>query len=146
MSITYVKDDILQSTADLIVIPVNCVGVMGAGLALKYSKLPFVNIRPYREACLANALLPGRCYLAGRRFAYATTKLHWKDPSKEEWVESILDDLVAIALLGNHITIDIPALGCGCGGLSWGWFKSAARDRLKPLNGPTFDIHIYEPL
>jgi O-acetyl-ADP-ribose deacetylase (regulator of RNase III) len=145
MSITYVKGDILQSTADLIVIPVNCVGVMGAGLALSYSKHPFVNIRPYREACLANALKPGRCYLAGRRFAYATTKLHWKNPSKEEWVEGALSDLVSIALLGDLKTIDIPALGCGCGGLSWEWFKATAEAWLKPLSVKEFDISIYEP-
>lgn len=145
MSIRYIQGDILESTADLIVIPVNCVGVMGAGLAKQYAlKFP-EQLRAYKEACLANALNPGRCYPAGRRFAYATTKLHWKNPSTEEWVIRALEDLVALAFLTGPMTIDIPSLGCGCGGLSWSWFTEIAQSRLKPLSGPTFDVAIYEP-
>lgn len=146
MSIRYVQGDILESTADLIVIPVNCVGVMGAGLAKQYAKVYAAKLPSYKEACHAGALEPGRLYPAGGRFFYATTKDHWKQPSLDHWIISCLADISATALLLSAAKVAIPALGCGCGGVDWKTFKRMAETHLHPLRGPSFDVTIYEPL
>lgn len=121
---------IFLSTTSMIVIPVNCVGVMGAGLAKEYANRYPDGLEAYRKACKLHSLIPGHAYRYGRRTIFATTKDHWGNPSKIEWVRGCLWDILAISALADDAWIDIPALGCGLGGLSWDWFKGAARSTL----------------
>ena len=128
--------DIFATPSDTIVIPVNCVGVMGAGLARQFAtKYPSVFIE-YHKACSEGRYYPGGCFeyiLPVIPIKYAllvTTKRHWKEASTISMVESC-----AIAIRRNleqrlqenplePIDISIPALGCGCGRLSWEQVKS----------------------
>lgn len=57
------QGDILASDADAIVNPVNCVGVMGAGLALQFKKAFPQNFRAYKKACDASQLQAGGLHL-----------------------------------------------------------------------------------
>lgn len=53
-------------------------------------------------------------------FVLAATKDHWKDPSQIGWVESILEDLThRLTMVREPMTVCLPAIGCGLGGLPW---------------------------
>ena len=108
--------NILESDADLILIPVNCVGVMGAGLAKQF-KDQFPRLYPqYRKLCELNVIDVDKepvvlCY----KWCMFPTKKHWKNPARIEYIESGLRYLSKT----NYKTIAVPKLGCGCGGLNW---------------------------
>lgn len=116
MPITIKHGSIFDSTADVLVCPVNCVGVMGKGLALEFKKRFPKESRWYATACGAGCMDPGTV-LAESNIRFAATKNHWRDPSRIEWVEKCLiamtDDTSA------DRSIALPQLGCGCGGLDW---------------------------
>lgn len=115
------RGNILDSEADLIVIPVNTVGVMGAGLAKAAArKWPHLE-RGYRNWCRrfrpsGGGLCvpfpeerPTACLLA--------TKEHWRDPSRLGWVAVGLDRLADYVDWKDVPSIALPMLGCGLGGL-----------------------------
>lgn len=120
--IKYVKGDIFQSRCSALVNPVNCVGVMGAGLALQFKNRFPKNYIYYRRQCLLKRLSPGDCLLFKEEDTYilnVATKDHWKDPSLVEYVE---DGLVNLKFTIQTLGVDrvaVPALGCGLGGLDW---------------------------
>lgn len=110
-----------------IVIPVNTVGVLGAGLARQWkicvgkdSKF----VKNYREKCFSKTLEPGKIAIDdvdnSLAYVYAATKKHWRDPSTVENIESVVK---SIATKLNHsvedVTLHIPAIGCGLGGLNY---------------------------
>lgn len=117
--------DIWTDDADVLVVPVNCVGVLGAGLA-REAKRRFPTLEPvYRALCRHASFRPGGLvvleageYRLPRSVALATTKDHWRDPSQLEWVATIC---VAMdwADRPDGRSWAVPALGCGHGGLPW---------------------------
>lgn len=113
--ITTKHGSIFDSRADVLVCPVNCVGVMGKGLALEFRKLIPSCYSPYRYACQHKLLVPGQIYQTSN-IILAATKNHWRHPSRIEWVESCLE---LIAAYSNTKSLATPQLGCGCGGLDW---------------------------
>lgn len=141
--IHYVSGDIFSSGCDILVNPVNTVGVMGAGLALNFkSKYPGMFQR-YFDDCRAGLLRVGEVKLYpvehGKRFiANFPTKEHWGNSSKIEWIQDGLDDLReklnGVAVSGKSIAF--PKIGCGLGGLDW--------EDVKPLLVKTFSD--YEPV
>jgi O-acetyl-ADP-ribose deacetylase (regulator of RNase III) len=140
--------NIFDSNAEFIVIPVNCVGIMGAGLAKQVATLhPFVRER-YIEVCSHGHIIPGQVGPSFgstgkdgtfRHFLMAATKDHWRDPSKLEWVVAIIEML---AMVGKRASIAVPALGCGRGGLDWAVVKPIIIKHLEPVSGT---IEVYEP-
>jgi len=117
--------DIFQTRAVAVVIPVNCEGVMGKGLAFAAKTALKVQSKAYMAECKNRLCSPGSIYvhpgdLGGLdKVIFATTKDKWKDPSKLLWVEEIIDKLtVEIPRLGLP-SVAVPALGCGAGGLAW---------------------------
>jgi O-acetyl-ADP-ribose deacetylase (regulator of RNase III) len=116
---------ILDAQADAIVIPVNCVGVMGAGLALAAAQR-WPELRAgYRSACEHGNLRPGTLWggwtheIDQRFVVCLPTKRHWKDPSRLDDVRAGLSALRALADGRRWASVAVPALGCGLGGLSW---------------------------
>ena len=130
MSVEYKIGNIVEDDADLFVIPVNTVGVMGKGVALEFrNKYPEI-LPDYISVCNNNRLLPGKCIIfkfpsRNGYWAAFATKGHWRYPSKYEWIEKGLDDLRLIIespkIFDNSSinSITIPPLGCGNGGLDW---------------------------
>ncbi len=121
-----ISQDIFSMKTDAIVNPVNCVGVMGAGLArqfrLKYPEM----FREYAKVCMNNTLRPGIMHV----FIISTkqtpnfiinfpTKLHWKDPSDVSYITKGLIALREEIVSREIHSIAIPKLGCGYGGLDW---------------------------
>ena len=124
-----VSGDILESKAPIIVVPVNCKGVMGKGLALqakqKWPKM-FESYKSFCEgACPSypDGLEPGGVVCIqqepNRYVACLATKDDWRNPSKLEWVETGLKQLVVLSMQINFCHIAIPRIGCGLGGLDW---------------------------
>lgn len=123
-----VQGDIFNAKTEAIVNPVNCVGVMGKGLALAFKQRYPNNYAAYRKACQTHELQIGRIFtyrLKGDgegKLHYIInfpTKDHWRDASKVSYIEQGLDALArTIEEIPIH-SIAIPPLGCGLGGLSW---------------------------
>lgn len=130
------NEDIFTSTCDYIVNPVNCVGVMGKGLALEFKKRYPQMFKDYVDRCNKKLVKPGEPYVYENIINFPT-KNHWKFPSKLEWV---LDGLSLIKKNFNNCSIAIPPLGCGCGGLDR---ASVAKKMLEMFSNATIDLHIY---
>lgn len=132
--------NILESQVDAIVIPVNTVGVPGAGLAKQAAdRYPEMVIK-YREYCARCILQPGspQVITEPRKMILFPTKIHWKDKSNIRWIIDGLDTLRKQD--GMFTSIAIPPIGCGLGGLNWADVKpeieSAFEDSL-------CEVHIY---
>lgn len=125
MPITYKHGSIFDSEADVLVCPVNCVGVMGKGLALEFKRrFPRESAQFLSDYRRGWGISPGNIAWYCKRIGMAATKDHWRDPSKTEWVEDCLKAIVHYQSLRKRRrqplnSIAIPQLGCGCGGLDW---------------------------
>ena len=118
--------DILTADAEALVNTVNCVGIMGRGIALQFRKAFPGNFKAYEAVCKRHELQPGQMFvfetgqLTNPRYIINfPTKRHWKGKSQLVDIESGLQSLVAeVRRLGIR-SIAIPPLGCGQGGLDW---------------------------
>ena len=103
--------------------PVNCAGVMGAGLALAFKQLYPAMFDEYRAECEIGRLIPGYLHLwvspEGRRIINFPTKRHWSDKSTYEDVNDGIYTLRQYLIENPNLVVAIPALGCGLGGLKW---------------------------
>lgn len=122
--ITYESGDLLESDAEALVNTVNCVGVMGKGLARQFRiKYPYMFLA-YKDVCTSGAFLPGGVHwyydrTTGKMIYNLATKDHWRDPSRLQWVENGLEMLANLVRMDGIKSIAIPPLGCGLGGLDW---------------------------
>lgn len=150
--IEYVRGNILTDESSALVNTVNCVGVMGRGIALQFKNAYPENYKQYERACKDNLVVPGKMFvfdtgkLMGPRWIINfPTKRHWRGASKIEDIESGLEDLVQqIQSLGIR-SISIPPLGCGLGGLNWQVVKGLIEERLAGLDGVTVRVHEPDP-
>lgn len=117
-------EDIFARRYDAIVNPVNCVGIMGKGLALEFKNRYPKNFKAYHTYCVAELLHPGCLFVThdpdGPYIINFATKGHWRNPSRISYVQ---DGVAALAdWLHKHPdvrTIAVPKLGCGLGNLDW---------------------------
>lgn len=151
MSITLTHGDLLkQVDVDAIVNTVNCVGVMGKGIALQFRNKWPENFRAYEAVCKAKKLRPGQMFvfdsgaLVKPNFIVNfPTKDHWRDKSRIEYISDGLVDLVAqVRRLGIR-SIAIPPLGCGNGGLDWAEVKPLIESAFAGL--PDVDVRLFPP-
>ena len=157
MSITILDTDMFASGADSLVCPVNCVGTMGAGLAKVFSKRYPQASRAYQIQCKVR-MFPGevgvvlsgsseRLPKPGPLIYFAATKLHWRDPSKLEWVRACAEALVKRALANavTHTSIAIPALGCGCGEIQWDTARHILVESAERIESAGVKVYLYGP-
>jgi O-acetyl-ADP-ribose deacetylase (regulator of RNase III) len=87
MSYIGVKGNIFNTKAMAVVNTVNCVGVMGKGIALEF-KLRYPEMfKEYQKICLKKLLKPGQILPYRKSIPWVLNfaiKDDWKDPSKEE--------------------------------------------------------------
>jgi O-acetyl-ADP-ribose deacetylase (regulator of RNase III) len=148
--IRYTSGNLLDAEVDALVNTVNCVGVMGKGIALQFRQAWPENYEEYRRACEHEEVRPGRMFIyeTGRlvkpRFIINfPSKKHWKGKSKIEDVASGLDALVQ-DIRGRGIrSIALPPLGCGNGGLDWGVVRNLIENKLRDLGD--VEVLVYEP-
>ncbi len=142
--------NLLTEDAEALVNTVNCVGVMGKGIALQFKEAFPVNYTEYKKACGKGLVKPGSMFtvrvgdlINPRYIINFPTKKHWKGKSKMEDIESGLRALRdEVKRLGIK-SIAIPPLGCGYGGLNW----DEVRPRIdNTFNGlPEINVFLYEP-
>jgi O-acetyl-ADP-ribose deacetylase (regulator of RNase III) len=143
MTIIYTDGDILMDQAEAIVIPVNTVGVPGAGLAKSWAKKDPIARGIYESLCDKGLIKVGEVTTirsGDQRWIMFPTKIHWEQPSVLEWIERGLIDLERN--ISNFQSIAIPALGCGLGGLQWREVKLLIEIHLSHVDIP---IHVYAP-
>ena len=148
--IEYKTGNILTEDAEAIINTVNCVGVMGRGIALQFKKAFPENFKAYAAACKRDEVHPGRMFVFDmggltnpRHIINFPTKRHWRGNSRIEDIESGLEALATeIRTRGIH-SIAIPPLGSGLGGLDW----PEVKQRIERALGSMDDIRIiiFEP-
>lgn len=137
------KGNIFDSTCEALVNPVNCVGVMGAGLAKQFKERYPRNFELYANYCKHGLLLPGECYATtqneGRVIINFATKHHWRGESQLSNVRAGL--LFMRSNYQEYVkSFAIPALGCGLGGLRWERVEPIIHEVMKGLV-----YEVYEP-
>ena len=153
MSVTLTQGDLLKAEADALVNTVNCVGVMGKGIALQFKKKWPAAYRDYKKVCDREELRPGMMHihdlgeLAGKPYyiIHFPTKDHWRGKSKVSYVEEGLTELVKTVQTLGIKSIAIPPLGCGNGGLEWPLVERMIKDAFAPLKD-TVEVLLYAPL
>jgi O-acetyl-ADP-ribose deacetylase (regulator of RNase III) len=148
--IEYVSGDILQCEADALVNTVNCVGVMGRGLALQFKYVYPENFKAYEAACRRVAVQPGRMFVFETRqltlprfIINFPTKRHWRDKSYIEDIDAGLVDLVNVIRNRDICSIAIPPLGAGLGGLDWNKVRPRIEHALAEL--AEVRVLVFEP-
>ncbi len=148
--IQFKTGNLLTEDVEALVNSVNCVGVMGRGIALQFRNVFPANYQAYAEACKQHEVKPGQMlvYETGqltnpRYIINFPTKRHWKGKSRMADIEAGLVALVEEIRRRNIQSIAIPPLGSGLGGLEW----SAVRERIEAALHSLVDrqIIIYEP-
>lgn len=139
----YVRGDIFNSPAQVLVNTVNTVGVMGKGIALSFKKKYPEMFTIYRKACDKHQLVIGKLMLwygPDHWILNFPTKEHWRNPSKMEYIEKGLMAFQRKYADYNITSIAFPKLGCGNGELDWEQVKPLMEKYLKEL---PIDIYIY---
>ena len=118
--------DIFAEDAEALVNTVNCVGIMGRGVALQFKQAFPENFKAYAERCKRNEMRPGEVFvfetenLGNPRYIINfPTKRHWRGKSRTEDIESGLKSLVGAIEERGIRSIALPPLGSGLGGLDW---------------------------
>jgi len=142
--------NILKDDAEALVNTVNCVGVMGKGIALQFKKAFPDNFKAYEAACRRKEVEPGRMFVYQigdmfnpRYIVNFPTKRHWRSKSRYEDIESGLQALVREIQERQIRSIAIPPLGSGLGGLQWARVKNMIEAAFK--NMPDIQVRLYEP-
>lgn len=124
MAVQEYEENILCSPSQTIVVPVNCGGVAGKGLALYFrNKVPGW-FDCYRRLCKQRLLTIDKLHSFKRfdkdqRVLSFPTKVHFSNKSKITQVEANLRKLVALHKELHITSLAICPVGCGEGGLDY---------------------------
>jgi len=121
MPVKIVEGNIFNSECQTVVNTVNCFGVMGKGIALTYRYLMPDMYLKYKKMCDEKLLTIGKLWLYKHReekwVLNFPTKLHWKFPSKLEYLEKGLQKFTSSYQERGISSIAFPMLGTNNGGL-----------------------------
>lgn len=141
-----VVGDLFASRAQTLVNAVNCVGVMGKGLALEFKKRFPQMFDDYVERCERKQVRLDELYLyqnqAGTMVVNLPTKGHWRSSSRLIDIEQGLDYFVAHYADWGVSSVAFPALGCGNGGLDWAEVEPVMCGKLRDL---PIAVEVYAP-
>jgi O-acetyl-ADP-ribose deacetylase (regulator of RNase III) len=148
--IEFATGDILRADAEALVNTVNCVGIMGRGVALQFKNAFPANFKAYEAACRREEVQPGKMFvfetgtLTNPKFIINfPTKRHWRGKSRMEDIESGLQALVEEIRKCGIRSIAIPPLGSGLGGLNWAEVRPRIEAALRGIND--LSVVVFEP-
>jgi len=138
--------DLFVSKMQTKVNTVNCVGVMGKGIAKLFKQQYPEMYEDYADRCRAKEIKEGIPYLYidlfGNRILNFPTKNHWKGLSNLESIKKGLDIIIENYQEWGIESIAFPPLGCGNGGLLWLQVGPVMYQKLSLLKIP---VEIYAP-
>jgi len=138
--------DMFKSEMQTLVNTVNCIGVMGKGIALLFKKKFPAMFEEYQRLCEAGKVQLGKPYhykdLMGSSVVNFPTKDHWRAATRIADVEAGLDHFVGNYEAWGVTSVAFPPLGCGNGGLEWSIVGPLMWSKLHKLDIP---IEIYAP-
>jgi putative DNA methylase len=142
----FTTGDMFETPADIRVNTVNCVGVMGAGVALAFrNRLPEMFVE-YKRECELGHVRPGKLHiwknLSGDWVINFPTKRHWREKSRYEDIELGLVALKDYLAKQGNVRVTLPALGCGHGGLDWNRVAPMIEEHLQGLEA---EIIVFDP-
>jgi O-acetyl-ADP-ribose deacetylase (regulator of RNase III) len=149
-NISLIQGNLFGTEMETIVITVNCVGIMGKGIALELKNHAKPAYENYRELCDAGKMNLGKSViydkpldeLNGKTILFFPTKGHWRSRSElfriKEGLKHFAENYEDMGIK----SIAFPALGCGHGGLNWNDVKPVMYEYLEDLD---VEIEIYEP-
>lgn len=148
--IELIQGDILKADAEALVNTVNCVGIMGRGIALQFRKAFPENFKAYKAACDAGQVQPGKMLVYDLNSLYNPrfiinfpTKRHWRGKSRIEDIKSGLAALIEVVQQQQLCSIAIPPLGCGLGGLNWAEIRPLIVEAFQAA--PDVNVLLFEP-
>jgi O-acetyl-ADP-ribose deacetylase (regulator of RNase III) len=148
--IEFKSGDILKDDAEALVNTVNCVGIMGRGIALQFKNAFPENFKAYAAACERGDVQPGKMFVfetgqltPPRYIVNFPTKRHWRGKSRMEDIETGLKALAEWIRDKQIRSIALPPLGSGLGGLDWAKVRPRVESALRPFEG--VKISVYEP-
>jgi O-acetyl-ADP-ribose deacetylase (regulator of RNase III) len=146
--IVEINGNIFESSCQTIVNTVNCVGVMGKGIAFEYRNRYPEMYHAYVQICETKQLRPGLLHLWTKSCPWILnfpTKDHWKLPSKIEYVDQGLTKFRETYVDRGITSIAFPELGTSSGGLEWCQVGSLMYCHLEPLPNLAVEIYHYSP-
>lgn len=153
MSIIFKNGDLFTERAEAIVNTVNCVGVMGKGVALEFKRRWPENFKAYKKLCDQKLLKTGEMFIYElpsllthsnpQYLINFPTKQHWRGKSELSYIVDGLDDLVQKIKILKIKSIALPPLGCGNGGLEWDSVKPIIESKLGNIDG--VDVIVLNP-
>jgi O-acetyl-ADP-ribose deacetylase (regulator of RNase III)/uncharacterized protein YwgA len=138
--------DMFASDMQTIVNTVNCVGIMGKGIAQIFKKEYPAMFEDYADRCARGEVRLCEPYhykdLTGVSIVNFPTKGHWRAATRLDDVEAGLDYFVKHFRAWRITSVAFPPLGCGNGGLEWASVGPLMYAKLKGLGIP---VEIYAP-
>lgn len=138
--------NLFESRAKTLVNTVNCVGVMGKGVAQEFKKRFPDMFQDYAQHCAENKVKPGVPYLyedlLGTSIINFPTKDHWRSASRLDDIIQGLDIFIEKVQDWDIQSVAFPPLGCGNGGLEWSIVGPLMYQKLSQVN---ISVEIYAP-
>jgi O-acetyl-ADP-ribose deacetylase (regulator of RNase III) len=136
--INYYDGTIFNVDAHALVNTVNCIGVMGAGIALEFMLRYPDMYDDYVAKCKGNIIKTGAVDYFKRNDGLVIvnfpTKWHFKYPSRMIWIEQGLQNFAETYRDQKIKSVAFPKLGTQKGGLNWNIVKEQMERYLKPLD------------
>jgi O-acetyl-ADP-ribose deacetylase (regulator of RNase III)/uncharacterized protein YukE len=144
-NVTLRSGDLLASRAQTLVNTVNCVGIMGRGIALAFKRRYPDMFEDYVRRCDRGEVRLGQPYVRqvdDHLIVNFPTKRHWRAVSKLEDIVDGLEYLEAHYREWGIKSIAVPPLGCGNGQLEWSVVGPTLIRHLSRFDIP---VELYEP-
>lgn len=148
-NIKFFKGNIFTSKCQTLVNTVNCVGVMGAGIALEFKFRYPKMYSEYVKHCKNKLIEIGKLWIynssdTGNKVMNFPTKAHWRNPSKYEYLEKGLARFVETYSERGITSVAFPLLGALNGGLDPNKVLDLMRQYLSNCDIP-IEIYEYDP-
>lgn len=143
--LTFTRGDLFAGDSEALVNPVNCVGVMGKGLARVFKQRYPLMFADYRARCRRGEVRAGVVvgfFEEGRWIINVPTKKHWRSRSRLEDVEAGIAALRAFVVENSIASVAVPPLGCGYGGLAWPEVRALLEAGLSELPGTSVVVYV----
>lgn len=144
------RGNILDARTEALVNTVNCVGIMGRGIALQFKEAFPANFKAYAAACKRGEVQPGRMFVFDtgeltlpRYIINFPTKRHWRGKSRLEDIQAGLAALVQEIRALRIRSVAIPPLGSGLGGLRWDQVFPLIQEAANSLSD--VEVHVFAP-